>query len=354
MNRLRTSTLLPLLTLLPLAACGGGGASESGDGETSSEASSSEASGEEGSGSEASGEEGSGEEDTGTDTGINPDDFEKWEIRMPNFSPPSFAPTYYGCYSQTFEVPAEVQLVGFEPVVDDPHVHHYVVQVLDTPTNDNPAVPCLEEPWDDMIWGWAPGGEPLFLPEEAGFLTGSTGTVTIRFQVHYDNPLNESFTDNGGFNVYYLDDNLRPNNAGIATFGDINGIHVPAGQTAEHVASCSESFTSTNFPEDMHILGSWLHAHEIGSVLWGEVTPAGGGAPFELGREDPYRFDYQTFKPVEDVVLHPGDRVDTHCVFDNTEGTSDVSGGPETQNEMCINFLLYYPKVDTFDECGNL
>ena len=296
---------------------------------------------------------GADEETTGEDTAAQPGEG-VWEIRMPEFSPNAAYSSYYACYSQTFTVDQAVHLTGFRPKVTDPHVHHYVVQVLDEPTTDDPYTPCFEEPWDDMIWGWAPGGEELHLPDHVGFKAGETGTVTIRFQVHYDNPLNDKFVDQGGFDVLWTDE-LREFDAGIGTFGDVFGINIPANAEAyEHVADCSTNFSEVFFPEDMHILGTWLHAHEIGSVLWGEVIPGDGSPPYELGREDPYRFDYQTFRTVEGVTLHPGDQVNTHCVYDNSGNDKPVEGGPTTKEEMCVNFLLYYPKRDGLDECGNL
>ncbi|WP_181197983.1 monooxygenase [Enhygromyxa salina] len=309
-------------------------------------------------GGDGDGDTGDGDGDTGdgdTGDGDPGEDLQRWEIRMPDFSPPAIFPTYYSCYAQTIEVPADVHIVGFEPKISDPHVHHIVAQMLDTPTVDNPIDPCLEEPWDDMIWGWAPGGENLYLPPEAGIRAGVNGTVTVRFQVHYDNPLNQSFTDSGGFDVLFTDQ-LRPNDAAIATFGDIGPIFIPANDPAhEHVASCPSSFTSSNFPGPLNVVATWLHAHDIGSVLWGEVVPQGGGPAFELGREDPYVFDNQTFTLApEGTVLMPGDEVRTHCVYDNSGNNNPVHGGPETKDEMCINFVLYYPKSSQFNECGSL
>jgi hypothetical protein len=279
----------------------------------------------------------------------------RWEIRMPGFSPPALYPTFYSCYSETLQVPADVHIVGFQPKVTDTHVHHYVVQILDSPTTDDPNDLCLEDPWDHMIWGWAPGGEPLYLPKAAGFRAGENGTVTVRVQVHYDNPLNQSFTDNGGFDVLYTDQ-LRPNDAAVATFGDIGSIYVPAGDPAhEHITSCPGNFTAANFGGPLTVIATWLHAHDIGDVLWGEVVPAGGGAPFELGREDPYYFDNQTFTLAPaNTQLMPGDEIRTHCVYDNSGNPNPVEGGPETGDEMCINFVLYYPKSFSFNECGLL
>ena len=350
--------LRPILAfLLPAGlglGCGEGTSSTNSDDDTTSAADSSDTGTTATGDGDGDGDSGDGDGDSGDGDGDG-ESQQRWEIRMPDFSPPAPFPTYYSCYAQTIEVPADIHIVGFEPKVTDNHVHHYVVQILDTPTTDDPIDLCIEDPWEDMIWGWAPGGENLYLPPEAGFRAGTNGTVTVRFQVHYDNPLNQSFTDSGGFDVLYTDQ-LRPNDAGIATFGDINPIYIPANDSAhEHVASCPGTFTSANFGGPLNVIATWLHAHDIGSVLWGEVVPAGGGDSFELGREDPYYFDNQTFKPIPpDTLLMPGDEVRTHCVYDNSGNNNPVTGGPLTQDEMCINFVLYYPKSDAFDECGQL
>jgi hypothetical protein len=53
-------------------------------------------------------------------------------------------------------------------------------------------------------------------------------------------------------------------------------------------------------------------------------------------------------------VLMPGDEIRTHCVYDNSGNDNPVLGGTATADEMCVNFVLYYPKSDQLDECGNL
>jgi dopamine beta-monooxygenase len=351
----RSISVLALFTLSLLSnACGPEGIMAD-DSTAETSASTGDGDGDQGGDGDADGEDPSADTDPSGDGDGDGEGLLRWEIRMPDFSPPAPYPTFYSCYSQTISVSDAVHIVGFEPKVTDPHVHHYVVQMLPTPQVDDPSSLCLEDPWTDMLWGWAPGGESLYLPPEAGFRAGDNGTVTVRFQVHYDNPLQQSFTDSGGFDILYTDE-LRPYDAGFAAFGDIHNIYIPANEPAhEHVASCSPTFTQTIFEGPLNVIGTWLHAHNRGSVLWGEVIPAGNLAPYELGREDPYMFDYQTVQPSpEGTVLMPGDEIRTHCVFDNSGNADPVQGGAETANEMCVNFVLYYPKSDQLDECGNL
>lgn len=273
-----------------------------------------------------------------------------WELRMPDYSPPQVQ-TWYSCYAFNIPVEQALHITGFRPQVDDPHIHHYVVGVYDTPQNLDPNAFCGQ--WvEDMIWGWAPGGEELNLPPDVGFRVGDSGTVTFVVQIHYNNPLQEPFVDNDGFDVFYTS-NLRPNEAGILRIGDIFGINIPAGEPAhEHIATCPSWATQNALKNDINVVGTWLHAHEIGSRLWTEVY-RDGNMVGELGREDPFFFDYQTFKP-QSAVIKPGDELRTHCVYDASGRDFPTSGGEGTDDEMCINFLLYYPHDPSLVSCGAL
>ncbi len=273
-----------------------------------------------------------------------------WELRMPDFSPP-VTQTWYSCYAFNIPVNQALHVTGFRPQVDDPHIHHYVVGVYDTPQNLDPSGFCGN--WvEDMVWGWAPGGTELHLPPDVGFRVGDSGTVTFVVQIHYDNPLQDQFVDNNGFDVFYTE-NLRPNEAGIVRIGDIFGINIPPGEPAyDHVATCPSWATSSALKGDLNVIGTWLHAHEIGSRLWTEVYRDGNFVG-ELGREDPFLFDYQTFHP-QSFTLKPGDELVTHCVYDSTGRDTTTHGGEATEDEMCINFLMYYPRDPSLVSCGAL
>ncbi|MGB1015555.1 MAG: hypothetical protein ACPG4T_15570 [Nannocystaceae bacterium] len=273
-----------------------------------------------------------------------------WELRMPDFSPP-ITQTWYSCYAFNIPVTEAKHVTGFRPQVFDKHIHHYVVGVYDTPQAHDPSNSCSQ--WvDDMVWGWAPGGEELHLPDDVGIRVGDSGTVTFVVQIHYDNPLQEAFVDNSGFDVLYTN-NLRPHEAGILRIGDILGINIPAGEPAhEHVSTCSSVVTQNGLKGDLNVIGTWLHAHEIGSKLWTEVYREGAMIG-ELGREDPFMFDYQTFRP-QSAVIKPGDELKTHCVYDASDRDFTTYGGEATDDEMCINFLLYYPRDPDLVSCGLL
>lgn len=344
---------------LGFAGCGGdedppgsegasdGSGAEAGDsGETGEE-------GEAGAASASDGGEGSGEADSGSadETG-GAGSGDEIELLVDGFEVPA-TETSYNCFEFTFNVDQLAHITSFTPIIDNaPYVHHFVVTLVDEPSGQAPGYTCFDLA-GDMVWAWAPGVETFELPEEAGYLVGDKpgGQVTLRLQVHYNNPLATSGeVDSSGFAIRVTDE-LRPHDAGTLVFGDIQGISIPPGEpAAEHIMTCRSEVTAQMFEEPLHVFGSSMHAHEIGSVLWTEVY-RDGEMIMELNRDDPYLFDSQHIKPV-DVVLEPGDEVVNHCVYDSTGRTDTTVGGPGTEDEMCWNTIMYYPKIPSgFDMC---
>lgn len=67
----------------------------------------------------------------------------------------------------------------------------------------------------------------------------------------------------------------------------------------------------------------------------------------DLGCDTRYDFDLQEARPLPEYqTLYPTDKLVTHCVYDSSERSQITFGGDETENEMCIGFYLYYPKMD--------
>eukprot|EP01092_Planopodium_desertum_P000855 TRINITY_DN11241_c0_g1_i1.p1 TRINITY_DN11241_c0_g1~~TRINITY_DN11241_c0_g1_i1.p1 ORF type:complete len:172 (-),score=36.79 TRINITY_DN11241_c0_g1_i1:37-492(-) len=65
-----------------------------------------------------------------------------------------------------------------------------------------------------------------------------------------------------------------------------------------------------------------------------------------LGELHPWDFNFQSIRIVDNTQkLMPGDRIRTTCVYNTIGNTKPVSGGEETLDEMCFNFLFYYPRM---------
>jgi hypothetical protein len=104
------------------------------------------------------------------------------------------------------------------------------------------------------------------------------------------------------------------------------------------------------YPEPIHVYGSWLHAHEIGQSLWTDHIRDGEKIG-EVGRHDPYDFGRQHVEPL-DVEVRPGDSLVTHCIYDSSDRTEPTLGGEGTGDEMCLNFVYYYPGLPLPWQCN--
>ena len=66
-----------------------------------------------------------------------------------------------------------------------------------------------------------------------------------------------------------------------------------------------------------------------------------------------YDFNFQNarFLPSTSNTILPGDSMITRCVWDTSKDKTVVSGGLSSENEMCFDFLEYYPRVN-LNLCG--
>ena len=291
-----------------------------------------------------------GEDETGETTGL-PDDTDVIELRANGFVPP-LQETFYSCFSVTVDFEQLHHIVGFRPVVTSPIIHHYVLSIADGEVNLDPNDSCYEWP-AEILWAWAPGIDDTLLPPEAGFLVGDAaqGRHTFIVQVHYNDPLLQGVTDDDGIDVL-VTPTLRENTAGIFSQGDIPTIAIPPGNPSfDYTATCPSLLTQGLLDHEIHVFSSFLHAHEIGSAITSEVyrDDALHGV---IATQDPFDFNSQMFMDAN-IDIMPGDRIVTTCTYDSTDRTDVTMGGVASDEEMCINFMMYYPLV-TGEKCGAL
>jgi hypothetical protein len=195
----------------------------------------------------------------------------------------------------------------------------------------------------EPMWGWAPGGAPLNVPEVAGFPVGLGEANYAILQIHYDNPQGLStFKDSSGVRMY-LTPTLRSTDAAFLFLGINTGnILIPAGHANWHQsASCPPAATS-QLDTDVQVFASGLHMHTHGRKIWTEHFRGSTRLP-DLGNDQAYDFNSQQFLPVNTTITR-GDNLVTHCIWDNSNGTTSIVGGEDTFKEMCLNAILYYPK----------
>ncbi|KAL6747241.1 PHM/PNGase F domain-containing protein [Haematococcus lacustris] len=247
-------------------------------------------------------------------------------------------------------------IIRYEPVVTSPLVHHMILYACSkAPARLNTPLVCNEVPEDCSypIAFYGPGSGPFNLPAEAGLPFGGPGGVSyVMLQIHYNNPTGlRNAVDSSGITVHYTQQ-LRPFDMGVLTLGSYD-INVPPGQSNFSVpANACPSACTSRLTHSLTLTYNFLHMHQTGSAIITRHV-RNGSAIQPLGYKNWYDFDAQGASQVlpESRTLMPGDTLVTTCTY-NTEGRTNVTRfGLSSQDEMCYNFLNYYPAAAHASEC---
>jgi hypothetical protein len=211
----------------------------------------------------------------------------------------------------------------FKPITDNPKVlHHWIMYAGD----------------GAFLAGWAPGNDESKnqLPADVGMYLPSGSGAQLRLDVHYNNVGGTTAeTDASGVEVCVVStaSKLRKNIA--TTYGFTASANAPAHSTNyDDVATCTVNGTA-------HVISGSPHMHKLG--VHAKLVLTQGGQQ-KVVHDAPFSFDDQRIYPWNpELLLSTGDQVQTTCTYTNPTD-QNVSFGPNTENEMCFNFVLYYPK----------
>ncbi|PNH04334.1 MOXD1 1 [Tetrabaena socialis] len=198
--------------------------------------------------------------------------------------------------------------------------------------------PATEEA-EGTVWVWAPGQMEFLLPPN----------------IHYNNPNGvKGAVDDSGFQVLYTPQ-LRQYDAGVLTLGQ-RSLIIPPGQpiSTQRPSVCPSTCTS-RLRAPVRMLSSVLHMHVLGRAMstqhirnGTELPPVGSRRFFD------FNFQNQEAVPLATSLLLPGDSLITTCSFDSTSRTNVTTYGDSTRDEMCYNFVLYYPRDPSFGFCFSM
>ncbi|GAU95981.1 hypothetical protein RvY_07495-4 [Ramazzottius varieornatus] len=195
------------------------------------------------------------------------------------------------------------------------------------------------------------GAPPLIYPEEAGYpIGGSEFSPYIRIEMHYNNPKSTAGRiDSSGIRFYYTTQ-LRRYDAGCLELGleYTPKMAIPPAMEAFHLSGhCIASCTQIGFPKHgILIFASQLHTHLTGVRVWTRHFRNGRELP-ELDRDNHYSTMYQEIRKLKRPVnVLPGDELLTTCEFRTTDRTNATLGGYAISDEMCVNYVHYYPRTN--------
>ncbi|KAB0792293.1 hypothetical protein PPYR_14252 [Photinus pyralis] len=199
-----------------------------------------------------------------------------------------------------------------------------------------------------VIAAWAMGATPFVYPEEAGLpFGGPTFNPYIMLEIHYNNPEKRGdWIDSSGIQFFIVSD-LRPNDAGVIELGleYTDKMAIPPGQDSFPLSGyCVTECTAVSLPpEGILVFGSQLHTHLTGIRVRTRHIRNGHELP-ELNWDNHYSTHFQEIRRLKRVVnVLPGDALITTCDYETLDRDNVTLGGFAISDEMCVNYVHYYP-----------
>jgi len=119
---------------------------------------------------------------------------------------------------------------------------------------------------------------------------------------------------------------------------------------------CPESCTSL-WTNPINVFADFLHMHNTGKMIWSTIHRNGTRLPGYFNRIEYWQFNFQEYTAMK-KILYPGDRINTICMYDTTRSAIPVKFGHATTDEMCLEFMAYYPKLYLYGKelvgCGSV
>ncbi|XP_021030429.1 DBH-like monooxygenase protein 1 [Mus caroli] len=276
--------------------------------------------------------------------------------------------TTYWC--QMFKIPTfqeKHHVIKVEPIIERGHenlVHHILVYQCNSNFNDSvldfghecyhPNMPDAFLTCETVIFAWGIGGEGFTYPPHVGLSLGMPlDPRYVLLEVHYDNPARrKGLIDSSGLRVFYTTD-IRRYDAGVIEAGLwVSLFHtIPPGmpefRSEGHCTlECLEEALGAEKPSGIHVFAVLLHAHLAGKGI--RLRHFRKGEEMKLlAYDDDYDFNFQEFQYLgEEQTILPGDNLITECRYNTKDRAVMTWGGLSTRNEMCLSYLLYYPRVN--------
>ena len=312
-----------------------------------------------------------------------------WDLRADSLVLPGEDHTHYWCkIHRAPELAAKHHMIALEPLVQPGHesyVHHMVLYECHIPPElraeaggatsadwferhvSGPGQPCyspnMPAEWSFCLatnaWAWAVGSAGERLPEHTGMPLGEAwgGATYFMLETHYDNPaLHAPLVDSSGLRVRYTAQ-LRQYDTGMLLVGsEVNFLQFVPPRQPSFVSTghCTADCTAAGLPEQgIKIISGVLHSHLAGRKMRLRHVRHGIELPTVL-EDDSYDFNFQASRvPPRETIVLPGDELVLECEYETLGRGAPTWGGLSTREEMCLVFVLYYPRTQLAD-CRSL
>lgn len=185
---------------------------------------------------------------------------------------------------------------------------------------------------------------------------GMSPNEYFMMSTHYENPEKVSNLEIDTGMRFSLKEDIKEFDSGHILIGaQVDYTHViPAGSKSFVVPRHCAPECTDNLPHEINLISYAFHTHAAGRAVklrhfrGGEELPEIGS----LVQYDP--FENQTYREVVDGrKILPGDQITLECTYDTSNLTGPSVGGASTNDEMCMAFIRYYPRVEELTQCGS-
>ncbi|GFO17707.1 DBH-like monooxygenase protein 1 [Plakobranchus ocellatus] len=290
-----------------------------------------------------------------------PSDVKTLEFTNRNVSVPSADTTYWCTTWKLPDLGGKHHMIRYEPIIQTGHetlLHHVILYFCDGSLNeatDPAAFHCDRNPLKHsshcthVFIAWAIGGKAFNYPSHVGHSLGSAGDPGyFLMETHYDNPrMRSDYVDDSGLRLY-LTKELRQHDGGVLMAGvQVSGYQIipPYEKSFLSQGICDTACISESLGDtEMRVFANVLHAHLLGVKLRTRHFRNGVELP-PIQEDNNYDFNYQEARMLEsERVIKKGDKLLVECEYDSSQRTQVTHGGLSSREEMCLSFLIYYPR----------
>lgn len=295
-------------------------------------------------------------------------------------------------YCQMFELPEEWMekkrhILRFEALFtkgNEKNLHHFVINecqssfetqflknnTIPAPGSCYPRQTSEENTWrkasvhcNKISFVWAVGGSVIQdFPNNFAYPLGGNVSESKYFflQIHYDNPeLKKDAKDFSGIRLFSTTD-YRDTEFGIYSVGAISnwtGIVIPPqAEKFRYESTCHKDCFNTLFDttDEVKVFASLPHTHLQGISVTTSIVRNNTEVDYVTNNQN-FDFNYQFLNfNSNPVTLKKNDTLRTTCIYNTKNKDSFVIGGHSTREEMCLNFIWYYPRNAGSTRCTSM
>jgi mono/diheme cytochrome c family protein len=293
------------------------------------------------------------------DTQLYTLDEANFELRIPEpytatFTDSSDPGNEYQCFALEHGQTEAFYISAIHPLVDNQKMAHHVIlgtakaKALIPGSETNAGASCIANGGafangeSAMLGGWAPGMQPMRLPDGVGIRVEPDDYLVIQMHYFQGDLTEDERTDRPGVAMVISD--AVDEEVYMWTFGTQDFV-IPAGAESH---SAGDSFTLPNVGEySINVWSMLPHMHAIGSGFAMSVETDSGEEC--VVQSDGYDFDnQQNYLFKEPLSVRNGDKVSWTCTWNNSESNPDLIYNPPidirygegSEDEMCFFFGL--------------